>query len=153
MKYDINIITATLLVMLLPTTYSCTNDKEEQMVRDRATTFANAYFNNKYNDAIHNATAESEKWIRYVAGNLTQEDLDKINASDDTSDCVVTDLQQENDTTASTTLAVTNAFIPDTIGKTCHMISKGNVHLTLKKRNGLWAVHLNNVPQILTTNK
>ncbi len=148
-----NIIVATLLILILSITFSCKGNKEEEIIGNCATTFANAYFNNKYNAALRNATIESEKWIRYVAGNLTQDDLDKINASDDTADCIVTDQQQENDTSALATLEVTNVFLPDSIGKTGRIINKGNVYLTLKKRNGQWMVHLSEVPQIHTTNK
>lgn len=153
MKHSNTYIIATLFTLIFPLAFSCNEDKEEEIIKNCATTFANAYFNNKYNTALQNVTTESGKWIRYVAGNLTQEDLDKINACDDTADCVVTDLHQENDTLAHATLEVTNAFIPDTIGKAGRMINKGNVELTLKKCNGQWAVHLNTVPQIHTTNK
>lgn len=148
-----NCIVTILLAVMLSVTCSCSENNEEDAIRNCATTFANAYFNYKYNAALRNTTAESEKWIRYVAGNLTQEDLDKINSCEDTADCVVTDLQQETDTTVLATLEVSNAFLPDTIGKAGRMIDKGNVNLTLKKRNGQWAVHLNSVPQILAKNK
>lgn len=146
-------ITVLLLMLMLFTAYSCSNNQDEDTIKNSATTFANAYFNNKYAVALHNSTAESEKWIRYVAGNLTQEDLDKINACEDTAECTVTDLQQISDTTAQATLEVTNAFLPDSIGKAGHMIDKGKVKLTLRKRDGQWSVHLDNVPQILATSK
>ena len=148
-----NCIVTILLAVMLPVTYSCSGNKEEETIKDCATAFANAYFNHKYNAALRNATVESKKWIRYVAGNLTQEDLDKINSCDDTANCVMTGMQQETDTTALATFEVTNAFLPDTIGKAGRMIDKGNVNLALKKRNGQWTVHLNSVPQILATNK
>ena len=44
-----------------------------------ATQWAEAYFNCDFKDAANYATPESERWLRFAASNITEEDLKLVN--------------------------------------------------------------------------
>ena len=75
-----------LAVMLL--LVSCTTEETEQ-IEKKATAFASAYYNFRFNNALALCTPESGKWIRYQASNVRQTDIDTYNNMADSAQCTI----------------------------------------------------------------
>ena len=55
----------------------CTQEKSsKQLLEERADSFSTAFFNYQFKEAMKHVDEESEKWLQYVATNVTQEDVD-----------------------------------------------------------------------------
>lgn len=61
-------------------TASCSYS-EEKAIEQSVVGFAQNYFNLRYQKALNACTPESEKWVRFKATNITQEDVDDTTPS------------------------------------------------------------------------
>ena len=55
-----------------------TEKDPDAKVLSNVTAFAEAYFNYDFEKAKRMVTPESEKWLRFIASNITQEDIDLV---------------------------------------------------------------------------
>lgn len=135
-------IVSTLLVVT-----SCQLGEEQKEVSVAAENFGNAFFNYNYRFAQQLSTPESMKWIKFVASNLTQDDLNAINATTSEAVCATQKVNLTSDTTATVCLDIQNASWIATEGM---IIDEGTAttQLNLRKRDGTWQVHLTEIPQI-----
>ena len=115
-------------------------------VKERARQFAEAYFNYDFISARSLATPESEKWLRFAASNVTQEDVDLINATSKSTSIAVTDCHRLDDTTTCVRVIVYNAVLKDTIGRPAHVASEADFALTLVNREGTYLVRMEGLP-------
>lgn len=137
-------LAALLALVLLP---SCHSGEQQQEAAVAAQSFANAFFNYDFRSSAQFATPESRQWISFLASNITQDDLNTINAMNEKASCATPEITLIDDTTATARLSVqTETWL----GKDSVNITEGGVSTTLqlRKRDGVWLVHLTEIPQI-----
>ena len=77
--------------------------------RNRVQAFAEAYFNYDFQRAAELVTPESMKWLRFAASNITQQDIDMLNAQETPTVVDVTDYwQAPGDSMGTATVEVTD---------------------------------------------
>ena len=115
--------------------------------KEQAQKFAEAYFNYDFVKARQFVTSDSEKWLRFAASNVVQEDVDLLNAIQKSASVEVTDCDYQNDSVAHVTLAVYNVVLKDSIGQPAYMAGEAEFALSLVKRNGDYQVRMEGLPR------
>lgn len=138
-------ITFTFIIAVIQ--ISCLGDKTENEIRNISKEFADNYFNFQYANAAQLCTPESEKWLRYVASNITNDDVKIINANQHSTKTKITNARKENDSIWTVVLSVSNAFVIDSIGKVGIIKSDEEYKFEVRMRDGRWLVNLNKVPE------
>lgn len=118
---------------------SC-SDKDANTVEERALAFAQNYFNLRYKQSLTLCTENAKKWIVFRATNITQEDVDVINAQTDTAECEIDDVELNDETTADVKMTIKNVLVCDSIGKRGSIKEKIKKTLKMKKVSGNWYV-------------
>lgn len=119
-------------------TASCSY-REEKAVEQSVVGFAQNYFNLRYQKALNVCTPESEKWVRFKATNITQEDVDVYNSKRDTAECDVESIDLDDDK-ATAVVEVRNFLNCDSIGKPATICPNAKFKLELKKQGEKWMV-------------
>ena len=104
------------------------------------------YFECNYKEAYRQCTAESEKWITFVASNVNDSDLTVINAIETDASFEIKDIERESDTTATVKAEANNYMKMSAITRKGEIAEKDTYSLNLKRRNGKWLVNLTAVP-------
>lgn len=118
---------------------SC-SDKDANTAEERALAFAQNYFNLRYKQSLTLCTENAKKWIVFRATNITQEDVDVINAQTDTAECEIDDVELNDETTADVKMTIKNVLVCDSIGKRGSIKEKIKKTLKMKKVSGNWYV-------------
>lgn len=119
---------------------SC-SDKDANTAEERALAFAQNYFNLRYKQSLTLCTENAKKWVVFRATNITQEDVDVINAQTDTAECEIDDVELNDDeTTADVKMTIKNVLVCDSIGKHGNIKEKIKKTLRMKKVSGNWYV-------------
>ena len=128
---------------------ACSVDGGERMenVARVATDFAESYINYDFSKDQKQMTAESTKWISFVASNITQEDVDMLNTRESGAEVIVEECQALNDTTCEVLLTVDNYMSPDSIGRPLQLRHDDDYRLTLVFRDGRWQVRMEGLPR------
>lgn len=119
-------------------TASCSY-REEKAIEQSVVGFAQNYFNLRYQKALNACTPESEKWVRFKATNITQEDVDVYNSKRDTAECDVESIDLDDDK-ATAIVEVRNFLNCDSIGKPASICPNAKFKLELKKQGEKWMV-------------
>lgn len=119
-------------------TASCSY-REEKAVEQSVVGFAQNYFNLRYQKALNACTPESEKWVRFKATNITQEDVYVYNSKRDTAECDVESIDLDDDK-ATAIVEVRNFLSCDSIGKPATICSNAKFRFELKKQGEKWMV-------------
>ena len=119
-------------------TASCSY-REEKAIEQSVVGFAQNYFNLRYQKALNACTPESEKWVRFKATNITQEDVDVYNSKRDTAECDVESIDLDDDK-ATAIVEVRNFLNCDSIGKPATICPNAKFKLELKKQGEKWMV-------------
>ncbi len=122
------------VLLMLSCSYSEEKDIEQSVVG-----FAQNYFNLRYKKALNACTPESEKWIRFKATNITQEDVDVYNSKRDTAECDVESIDLDDDK-ATAIVEVRNFLECDSIGKPATICPNAKFRFELKKQGEKWMV-------------
>ncbi len=122
-------------------------DKERAAVAEAVEGFADKYFNYDLAGAAGLCTPESGKWIAFAASNVTQEDVDMLNAREEAAVCSAETVELTGDSTATAECRVENFLRPDTLGRPAEMTGKAVYEICLVKRNGRWLVKMEGLPQ------
>jgi len=131
-------------------TIGCNNPSHSQSdkVDNEVNAFAEAYFNYDFKTAASHCTPESEKWLKYVASNINQSDVDMLrNASEGASIEINNYNYDDNDTTGVAIITVNNFMRLDTIGKAGHIIDKAIFRIPIVLREGKWTIKMVNLPR------
>lgn len=119
---------------------SC-SDKDANTAEERALAFAQNYFNLRYKQSLTLCTENAKKWIVFRATNITQEDVDVINAQTDTAECEIDDVELNDDeTTADVKMTIKNVLVCDSIGKRGSIKEKIKKTLRMRKVSDNWYV-------------
>ena len=116
-------------------------------LKKQAEDFAVAYFNYDYTKARQFVTPESEKWLRFAASNVTQEDIDLINAASETVAVAATDCCHQNDSMVCVRVIVYNAVLKDSLERSAHTASEAEFVLTLVNRDRAYLVKMEGLPR------
>lgn len=126
--------------IIVPLMVSCSYG-EEKDVEHTAVSFAQNYFNLRYQQVISACTPESEKWVRFKATNMTQEDVNMYNAQEDSAECRIESIEL-NDDKATVIVEVHQFLCCDSIGKPGYICPKAKTQINLIKSGGKWLVDL-----------
>lgn len=121
---------------------ACTGNRinDDSEIKAAVDSFATAYFNYNFRGASRNCTAESEKWLRFAATNVIDEDIELLRAQHEGATHEVLDIIHSSDTTATANLMVQNFLKRDTLGRPGHIVDKDFISLSLIYRGGRWLV-------------
>lgn len=122
------------VLLMLSCSYSEEKDIEQSVVG-----FAQNYFNLRYKKALDACTPESEKWVRFKATNITQEDVDVYNSKRDTAECDVESIDLDGDK-ATAVVEVRQFLNCDSIGKPATICPNAKFKFELKKQGEKWMV-------------
>ena len=125
---------------------SCNADKEEKEIADVAANFARDYFGCKYTEARQLCTDSSEKWIKFVASNVSDSDLTVLNNAPSDAEFEVTDIDLTGDSTATASIEARNYLKLDAITRRGELSTSDTYRFTIECHNGKWMVRLDGVP-------
>jgi predicted lipid-binding transport protein (Tim44 family) len=143
MKYYAFFIIALMGLTACTEMHSAHNERVEKC----ANAFAEAYFNYDFMAARELVTPESEKWLRFAASNMTQEDIDMLNASSVAATTEVSDITTVDDSTAIATIKVKDFLQKDSIGRAGKMVDEAQFELTVIKRDKQYFVRMEGLPR------
>ncbi len=124
------------------------SDNNYDQVEDTAGQWADAYFNCRLSEAQKYVTADSERWLRFVASNMTEGDVELLNARETGAEVEVTDVYVGSDTLATAMVRVAGWLSWDSIGRPGKMHNEdGSFLIDLVKRDGRWMVRMAGLPQ------
>lgn len=127
---------------------SCNHPGSEENLTDTADSFSCHYFNWQYEKAIPYTTKESEKWLRFVASQVHQVDVNMLRSMDEGASCEIGDVTYlQDDSLATVRVDVKNFLCMDTIGTKSHIVNKATFILNMVYKNEKWLVDLNSVPR------
>ena len=116
--------------------------------RKRVQAFAEAYFNYDFQRAAELVTPESMKWLRFAATNITQQDVDMLNAQEMPTVVDVTDYwQAPGDSTGTATVEVTNYLQKTAIEGGMQLVDDATFQLTVVEREGVYYVRMEGLPR------
>ncbi len=130
------------LVLLLSSTslllLSCESDTKEQ-VNDAAEGFAKEFFNWHYCEAMPYVTAESAEYMKFLATNVTEDDVQMLRSMEsgaeiNVENCNITD----GDSVAYVDMTIENFCHADTIGRPAILHESAKVTLLLMHRGEKW---------------
>ena len=116
-------------------------------VKEQARQFAEAYFNYDFDKARRFVVPESEKWLRFAASNVTQEDVDLVNAAQKAASAEVTMCDHQNDSTVCVMVSVRHVVLKDTIGRPAYTADEAEFALTLVRRGADYQVRMEGLPR------
>lgn len=135
----------TLSTCVLILFYSCSNTpetKENEEITTVTDNFASCYFNFNFMKAKLFCTPESEKWLKFSASNITQEDIEILNNMPTGASCETGEIRHINDTSAMADCNVSDFLRIDTLGKPGEVIRHGMYKIPVVKRRGKWMVKM-----------
>lgn len=115
--------------------------KDDAAVETCAKSFGQNYFNLRLQQASGLCTDRSYKWIEFYASNISQGDVDVLNAQTDSALCDIDDIDIDDDS-ARVKMTVRNFLLCDSIGRPGRMCKEGKCRLTLRKEGETWKVDL-----------
>ena len=116
--------------------------KDDAAVEICAKNFGQNYFILRLCQASILCTERSHKWMAFYASNISQEDVNVVNAQADSALCDISDIDIDSDS-ARVKMTVQNFLMCDSIGRHGRMCKKGKCELILRKEVETWKVDLN----------
>lgn len=137
-----NIILLTSVLMLA----GCSMGSDDSSASCTALTWADAYFNCDFVEAAKHVTPESEKWLRFAASNIVEDDLQLLrdNPVEIDEDADVT---YSNDTLRVVSIDVKNFLVNRSVDEPKEQADEGTFLVNVVKRNGQWAVRMEGLPR------
>lgn len=118
----------------------------DEAAQKAAVAWADAYFNCDFHEAEEYSTAESGKWLRFAASNVTEQDLQLLR---ERNAVVEADeyFPEANDTLRVVRLTVRNYLAPKALGEASQLADVGHFNVTVVKRNDHWKVKMEGLPR------
>lgn len=129
---------AMLISMLI---ISCGNeaDNEPRTVVD---SFACAYFNWRFKEAMPYVTFQSREWLRFAASQVDSDVIDSLRAMEFAASVEVVDIDVIGDSTALANILVKDFLVLDSIGKQPHKEAERNFKIPVSLEGNHWRVKL-----------
>lgn len=146
-KYDMKKFALFLMVVIA--LWGCETDSSDidKKVREVASAFAEAYFNYDFEEALKWVTDDSEKWLRFAATNISQEDVDSLNAQMKAATVEADEVSYIDDETLTVGITVKDFLLKDTVGKPGHIENEAKYNLTIVKQGRKFRVRMACLPQ------
>jgi len=132
---------------------ACSEQHQYDEMNDCAVQFADSYFNYKFAEALKQCSSESEKWVRFAASNVSDDDINILNAREKPAEAEAVESRFVNDTIGTVSLKVHNYLSSDSIGVRGKIVSTAYFQLDMKKTEGRWRVVLSSLPHRLKQGK
>jgi len=146
-KNSLHGITFFFAMLLLVACSASHEGKEEQLEQD-VDSFATAYFNWHFHDALAYSTPTSEMWLHYAASNVHQADVDTLrNMKEGASHEIEEIAFSDSGDSATVSLKVKNFLRMDTIGTAGHLVEEAMFSLPAVYSNGRWKIDLRSFPK------
>lgn len=126
---------------------ACGPSERDEEAEQTVLRFTETYFGCQYKEAAQLCTPSSEKWIRFVATNVTDSDLIVLNQSDAEPQYEVNDLNAIDDSTMTATIKANHYFHLHDIGQKADIKEADTYTFTLRRINGQWKIDLASVPR------
>ena len=137
-----------LFMLFLLTNCQLQDNNSPESVDKPLSAWAEAYFNFDYKEALEYMTPESEKWIRFTATNITQQDIDFIKEQGKTPRIEILNRHiLADDTTCTASIRVSDFVQLGFVGKDNKVVDQAEYQITLVKHNGEWLVRMEGQPQ------
>lgn len=120
---------------------------QQKNAASTATAFAEAYFNYDLTAACKLTTPETQDWLRFVASNINEEDIEVLNARSEGAMVTLTQCEMVNDTMCEAHVVVDNYLVADSIGRPLQLRHNDDYQLTLVLRDGRWQVRMADLPR------
>ena len=122
----------------------CEREKKDPdaKVLERVAAFADAYFNYDFEKARRMVTPDSEKWLKFAASNVTQEDVDLLNAQEGTATVVAEGYERLNDSALVVTLTVRDFLTKDSLGATGRIEAEGQFRIVAIRQDKSYLVRM-----------
>ena len=120
-----------------------THEGDEKQLKEDADSFATYYYNWHFDKAAKYCTPESELWLRYLASNVHQPDIDLLRSKREDAIVEIEDIAYHDDgISATVSLNVTNFLQMDTIGMPAHLVRKAIFSLPMVLHDGRWKIRM-----------
>ena len=131
-----------LIMLSLSMMVACSDKKAESVkaVEEKAMAFAEAYYRYDLGTASQLATPEATRQLKFVASNITQDDIDLLNSQTEGPIFEVVDCQPLSDSLWRAHLSVSHYMEMDSIDGPMRLRDEGEAELTLVFRNRKWLV-------------
>lgn len=124
--------------------FSCSNSNREQ-IASVAGAFATSYFNWDYAGCMPNVTGESAKYLKFLATNVTDGDIERLRSMENGADVEVEkETFADNDTVVAVKVKVSGFCHADTIGRPSRLCDEAEATLRLVKRGEKWQAIVSN---------
>ncbi len=119
------------------------HEGDEEQLKADVDSFATYYYNWHYEKALKYCTEESEQWLRYMASNVSERDIDSLRNKAEDATVEIGDIQYGDDgTTATVSVSVSNYLQMDTIGTEPHLVSQSTYQLPMTLDGGRWKIRM-----------
>ena len=135
------------LLLTIPFLFSGCDTNGSGRIGSTAERWAVAYFNCNFKAAQELTVAEDCKWLQYAASNMTEGDVELLNAQEEAAEVSVTDIYEGNDSMASARIRVSHWLSMDSVGQPSSMMEDGVFSIDMVKRDGRWLVRMAGLPQ------
>lgn len=125
--------------------YSCSHENEQ--LETCVDSFAQSYFRWKFHHAINSCDTTSHRWLRYVASQVTQNDVDCLKGMTGDVSCSLVRTHMLNDSMAIVEIQVVNFLRMDSMGCVTLVEKESTYGIPTTLRDGLWRVSLRAVPE------
>lgn len=123
---------------------ACSNGNSSQ-VESVAEAFATSYFNWRYAECMQYVTGESAKYMKFLATNVTDGDIERLRSKEKGADVEVEkETFDDNDTIVDVKVKVSDFCYADTIGCKSRLCDKAEATLRLVKRGNEWKAVVSN---------
>ncbi len=120
---------------------------DEEQLRANADSFANKYYNWRFQEALKYCTPESRQWLSWAATNVHQADLDILTNMAEGASHEIDHISYYDDTTAMVKMTIHNYLRMDTIGKEGRIIDRAVFKIPMVLRHNHWLVKMANLPR------
>lgn len=129
------------------------HEGSKEQMENAIDSFATHYYNWHFAEALKYCTPTSERWLRYMASNVHEEDIDLLRSKEEDATIEINDIDfHDDEVTATARITISNFLQMDTIGQAAHLIEQATFPLQLEMQQGKWKVNLDaarmaNLPQ------
>lgn len=119
------------------------HEGDEGQLREGVDSFATYYYNWHFDRALRFCTPSSEPWLRFMASNVTQEDVDSLRAGEEDATVEVTGIAYHGEgDSATVSVSVANFLQMDSLGKAPHRVNEATFCLPAVIHGGKWKVRM-----------
>ena len=127
---------------------SCSHQEEGDTVKMSVDSFSQNYFNWQFQRSMPFVTLTSQKWLRYVASQVQQDDVEQLrNMPQGATYKIINVNTEDGDSVAVSHVLVRGFLCMDTIGKKSHVIDEATYEIKLFHQGGKWLVNLDGLPK------